>query len=332
MADTDWDSLGSELYDLLGMSAHSNQLWSAWEHAKDVDHDEFHDITWQVSNDDEMWAYYNDTVKAAETAFNSFHATWMSTFYADRSNIPVLKTRAESWRDNVMTKLRNESYVLSTQSRVRESWYGPSADKYNGALATQTAAVDEFHQIATTMATQLNTTQSVLKGIMLAIKNSCAPVKDKLNSCHKDSWAANQGHQKFFENVTYGMVQFQGLQQWMSDLASNGDWKHTMSNVNIGLEDTKVRTQSFVKGWPKSTTGDMQDMNNGKQQGPGTTGAPGAPGTTPTTPTANPPSTQPDIDTNADPVDAPGGYEQESYNQGVDLGANKHDEVDPNKD
>lgn len=325
MAETDWDSLGTELYSLLGMTADNNELWSAWKWAKEVDHDEFHDAAWNCLNDDEMWAYYNDTVQRAESAFSTLHGHWTSTFYADRSNIPVMKTRAEAWRDEVMTPLRNESYVLESQTRVRESWYGPSADKYNGALATQVAAVTEFHTIATTMATELNNTQSVLKGIMLAIKNSCAPVRDKLNSCHKDSGFENSFHQKFFENITYGMVQFEGLAEWMGDLATDGDWKHTMDQVNIRLEDAKVRTQAFVKGWPKSTTGNMQDMDNGRQQGAGGQ-QPGA------TTTAPPTGTQPDIDTDADPTGGPGGYEQGSYNEGVDMGADENDTVNPNEE
>lgn len=323
---TDWDAVSTAVYDLLGMGSGGShgQVWAAWEHAKEVDHDEFHDAAWQFTNDDEMWGYYNEQVDAAEPAYDRIAAAWTKV-YNDRKYITATGRHGEDWEDKVVEPIRNESYVLQNHSRVKESWYGPSATKYNGALQAQSAAVDEWHQIATTLATSMGTTNDVLKGIMLAIKDSFKPVKDKLDSCVMRSGLRNQVAMTFFENVTYGRVQFEGLADWLEDLVDDGDWKDTMNDVKMNLEDAKVRTASFVEGWPKSTTGNMQDMDNGHQE------QPGGPGAQPTQPTQPTQTQGPDVDADADPTQGPGGYEQEEYHGGVDSGADEKDKIDPNE-
>lgn len=325
---TDWDAVSTAVYDLLGMGSDTNkgQVWEAWKHAKQTDHDEWHDDCWNYTNDDEMWAYYDDQVEGAEDAYKRIMAAW-SKIYNDRKYLTATGQKGEDWEDKVVEPIRNESYVLQTDTRVKESWYGPSADKYNTALQTQAAAIDEWYQITSTLATSMGTTNDVLKGIMLAVKDSFKPVKDKLNGAEHDTkwYHLTYDGGTYFENVTYGCTQFKSLADWLEDLVESGDWIDTMDDVKMKLEDAKIRTASFRDGWPKATTGKMEDMNNGHQEQPGGPGDEGQPNQQPTE------QEGPDVDADADPTQGPGAHEQKTYHGGVDHSADERDEVNPNE-
>lgn len=321
MADEDWAAISSELYDLLGPEKTSGELWKAWEHAKDVDTDEYSDARWQVLNQGEMDSFQNDCITNAESAYATLHSTWKEHFYDDRGYITVAKSKAEAWDDDVAQPLRNEPFTMN-KSDVAESWYGESATKYATALQTQTAAMTELNAISSQMANAMNSTRQVLQGIMLAIKNSCTPVKDGLYDCKKDSAVENVFHSTFFENISYGKTQFEGLRDWLSDLA-DGDWKTTMDDLKIQLEDAKVKTQAFEKDiWPKSTTGNMQDMQNGKQTQPGQ-----QPGQQTQQPPADNPYQNVDTDSDGTPQEE---YTEEEYVGGTDQSGSQHDDIDPN--
>lgn len=326
MADTDWDALGSELYTLLGMTKDNSELWSAWQHAKTSDHDEFSNWQWNYPGSwgSEPWDYYNEAVADAEAAYGRFHTTWTEHFYADRSFIPAFKYKTELWLDDVAEPIRNEPYTLESGTRVRESWNGPSAQKYDGALQTQVAAANEFFGLTTTLATELNNANNVLKGVYLSIKQAVEPIRDKLNAAEGAGfWENGITGGTFFDNVAYGKAQFEGLDTWLSEMSRDGDWVRNMSRVRTNLEDAKIRVSSLSKGWPKSTTGTMEDMSNGHVAG--------AENQT-TTQTTTQESTLPDIDPDAEAAETETTYEQETYNEGLNGGGNENEEVDPNEE
>ncbi|HIT75152.1 MAG TPA: hypothetical protein IAA98_06180 [Candidatus Avipropionibacterium avicola] len=326
MADTDWDALGSELYTLLGMTKEGGTLWQAWEHAKTSDHDEFSNWQWNYPGawGSDPWDYYNEAVADAEAAYGRFHSTWTEHFYADRSFIPAFKYKTELWLDDVAEPIRNEPYTLETGTRVRESWNGPSAQKYDSALRTQVSAANEYFSLTTTLATELNNANNVLKGVYLSIKQSIEPVRDKLNAAEGAGfWENGITGGTFFDNVAYGKAQFEGLATWLSDMASDGDWVRNMSRVRTNLEDAKTRVTSFRDGWPKSTTGDLTDMSNGRAEGAGDPAS--------QTSTSEP-TDLPDIDPDAEASETETDYEQEGYNEGLDGGGNENDEVNPTEE
>ncbi len=321
MPTTDFDTLGTEIVQLFGSTVHAGSVWQAWQHAKDTDWSEWSDWSWSWFGDNkrEMESYYNDQVENAERAWTNLHAIWLTTFNPSVHHVPILRDKTESWLDEINSPLRNEGFQLQTGSRVRESWYGESAQKYEQALSTQVAAVEEFFTLTGTVATETNNANTVLKGVLLMLRESVTPIKDKLNGASKEGgFFGTMFNPTYFENVAYGRAQFEGLEQWLRNEANNGSWQRNLTGVKRNLEDARIRVTSLSSGWPASTTGNMQDMENGHVEG-----------ANPATNTPYQPGQTPEVDPNAEPGETGGGYEQQEYEGGMNNKTEVNQTVDP---
>lgn len=323
MPATDFDALGTEVVQLYGSTVHGGTLWTAWQHAKETDWSEWSDWSWSWfgSRKAEMESYYNEQVENAERAWGNLHAIWLSTFKPSVHHVPVLRGKTETWLDEVNSPLRNEGYLLQTGTRVRESWHGESATKYDQALTTQVSAVEEFYGLTGTVATETNNANNVLKGVLLTLRDSAIPIQDMLNGASKEGgfWGT-MVNPTYFENVAYGRTQFEGLEEWMRNESNNGSWKRNMTTVKQNLEDARIRVTALSGGWPASTTGNLHDMENGRTEG--------GEGSTTTTPYEQ--NQTPEVDPNAEPDTTGGGYEQEEYEGGLNNNVEVNDPVDPN--